>query len=94
MQTLQNSHNKGVTHQNLHNKGFNPKLEWFCPVFVGKIFQIKELRVIKELSPGFPGLSLFWFYFIKRHKTNGQFFGWLQVIDTGLVAGFSTALGA
>jgi hypothetical protein len=45
-------------YQNIHNKGLNPKNERFRPVFVGKIVQIKELWVVKELSPGFPGLSL------------------------------------
>jgi hypothetical protein len=69
---LQNSHNKGVIYKTRHNKGLNPKIEWFRPVFVGKIVQIKELWVVKELSPGFSGAFLCWFYFIKRHKTNGQ----------------------
>jgi hypothetical protein len=72
---LQNRHNKRVIYQNRHNKGLNPKFERFRPAFVGKIVQIKELWVLKESSPGVPGLSLFWFYFIKRHKTNGQVFG-------------------
>jgi hypothetical protein len=49
---LQNSLNKGVIYQNRHNKGLNPKNERFCPVFVGKILQIKELLArFKELSP-------------------------------------------
>jgi hypothetical protein len=50
---LQNRHNKGVIYQNRHNKGLKCKKERFRPVFVGKIVQIKELWVIKELSPGF-----------------------------------------
>jgi hypothetical protein len=60
----QNSHNKGVIYQNRHNKGLNPKIESFRPVFAGKIVQIKELWVVKELSPGlfrgFPCLVLFY----------------------------------
>jgi hypothetical protein len=53
--TLQNRHNKGVIYQNSQNKGLNPKFEGFSPVFAGKIVQIKELWVVKELSPGFSG---------------------------------------
>jgi hypothetical protein len=61
---LQNRHNKGVIYQNRHNKGLNANSEWFCPVFVGKIVQIKELWVAKEQGPGFSGalFVLFLFY--------------------------------
>jgi hypothetical protein len=55
---LQNTHNKRVIYQNIQSKGVNPKIEQFRPVFVGKILQIKELWIVKERSPGFPGLSL------------------------------------
>jgi hypothetical protein len=55
---LQNSHNKGVICQNRHFKGLNPKNGGFRPVFAGKIVQIKELWVVKELSPGFSGALL------------------------------------
>jgi hypothetical protein len=33
-------------------------MELFRPVFAGKIVQIKELWVVKELSPGFSGALL------------------------------------
>jgi hypothetical protein len=62
-QSLQNSQNKGVIYQNSHNKGLSPKIERFRPVFVGKIVQIKELWVVKELSPGISGAFLFLFLF-------------------------------
>jgi hypothetical protein len=52
---LQNRHNKGVIYQNRHNKELNPNLGRFRPVFVGKIVQIKELCIVKELSPGISG---------------------------------------
>ena len=55
----QNSQNKGVIHQNRHNKGLKPKFERFCPVFVGKIVHPLELWVVKELTPGFSGAFLF-----------------------------------
>jgi hypothetical protein len=75
---LQNIQNKGVIYQNIHNKGLNPKFDRFCPVFAGKIFQINELLVVKELSPGKSGaFFLPWFYFTKWGETNGQVFaGW------------------
>jgi hypothetical protein len=45
---LQNIHNKGVMYQNIHNKGLNPKFEWFRSVFVGKIFFLLELQLLKS----------------------------------------------
>jgi hypothetical protein len=45
-QIPQNSHNKGLTRQNLHSKGLKGKKWASNPVFVGKIVQIKELSLL------------------------------------------------
>jgi hypothetical protein len=89
----QNRHNKGVIYQNRHSKGLSAKFKQFRPAFVAKIVQIKDLWRLKSQAPEIRGFRCFWFYFIKRDKTNGQVFSVAQVTDFGLLVGISTILG-
>ena len=67
--------------QNLPNKGvMNLDSEAKTNTEISGFARMKNdsaYSVVKELSPGFPGLSSVYFHFTKWAKTNGHVFGWL-----------------
>jgi hypothetical protein len=79
--------------QNRPNKGLSPKFERFRPVFVGKIVQIKELLVVKEPSPGFPGLSCSVSILSSGAKLMGRFLAGCKLLVCGWLWGFPRVWG-